>query len=171
MLSVESSRESVERWLKTMGCTPVEQDDDQTVWHLLVNYPAKTAHQMHIVSPKENPEAVIAASVITVAPEHVKLFDNLEDEAKADFLFELRRTLNVVDVDFRMEGAKGPTEMPTQIQLSAVRYLDGLTLDSFARSVGAVFKMVLNAVEVIRHRLGSNGAGPSGRFDFRRMGL
>jgi hypothetical protein len=79
--------------------------------------------------------------------------------------------LNVADVDFRMEGQKVPTDLPTQIQLSTVRYVDGLTLDSFARSIGAVFKMFLNVVWLMQHRLGSNGAGPSGRFDFKRLGL
>lgn len=170
MLNVDT-REAVERWLKVIGCTPVEQEDPQASWHVLVNYPAKTPHQMHVVAPQANPEAVVIATLVSVSPEHVKAFDNLDDVSKDDFLFELRRTLNITDVDFQAQGASGPLDCPTQIQISATRYLDGLTLDSFARSAGSVFKTFLNVVWLVQHRLGTNGSGPSGRFDFKRLGL
>jgi hypothetical protein len=47
----------------------------------------------------------------------------------------------------------------------------GLTLDSFAQALGAVFKTQLRAIWVIQQHLAPRSFGSGGRFDFKRLGL
>jgi hypothetical protein len=163
--------ETVEDWLRVIGCTPVEETDPQTHWHVHIDYPVKTPNMLHVIVPKDNQRAVVIISALTLNPEHASGFENLDDEGKEEFMFELRMMLNSVDTDFSIEGLTGPHDTPKRIQISALRFPDGLTLDSFARSIGAVYKMQLNAILLIQRRLGTGGFGPSGRFDFKRIGL
>lgn len=166
-----STTGAVEGWLRTIGCTPVEDQDPQAVWHVHIDYPIKTPNMLHVVVPAQNPEAVVIASLLEVAPIHLTAFEALDQDAQADFLFELRRTLNTVDTDFQFEGQSHPQDCPRRIQISAVRYPDGLTLDGFARSLSAVFKAQLNAGMLVQHHLGHQGPDLGGRFDFKRLGI
>jgi hypothetical protein len=61
---------------------------------------------------------------------------------------------------------------PTRIQFQVVRYTDGLTLDSFAHSVGAVFKTELATMRLVEEHLGGEGGdgGLGRRFDFKKLG-
>ncbi len=170
MVPVEKDR--IEEWLKLIGCTPKPIQDAQAVWHLEFCYPSKTQppHTMHVVSPAANPAAAVIASVTALAPEHLEGFSNLDDDAKSEFLWKLRHTLNRRDVDFRADGATGPLDCPKQFQISLTRYTDGLTLDSFARSLGAVYKTELGVVWLIQEHLGNSSPGPGQRFDFKKLG-
>lgn len=166
----EGFKEEIEQWLRNIGCTPVEQDDPQTDWHLGIDYPAGQGHRMHVAKPKNRPAALIA-SVVSLSRDHVKAFEQLPDDEKRDFLYGLRKTLNQVAVDFQLNGVDGPLDLPESFQVSATRYRDGLTLDTFARSLGAVYKIELNTIWYIQENLTGNGFGSGGRFDFKRLGL
>jgi hypothetical protein len=165
-----SVKQQAEEWLKLMGSTPIDIQDPGTEWHFQFDYPANTPHIMHVAVPKERPSGIVIVSGTDVSHEHLEAFAALDDEAKEDFLWDLRNTLNVVDVDFKMEGVSGDLDCPTQVKISVTRYEDGLTLDSFARSVGAVFKTELNGIWVILRHLGGKRFGTGGRFDFKRLG-
>ena len=169
-MSPQSLRSKVEQWVRKIGSTPVEIQDPQAEWHLQIDYPTHSAHPIHIVSPKGKADAIVIVSALGVGPEHLEVFEELDDDAKADFAWELRRTLNVIDVDFQLDGIKKEDDCPTRLQLSVTRYEDGLNLDSFARSVGAVYKTELNAVLLVQRLLGPKGLGGGGRFDFKRLG-
>jgi hypothetical protein len=60
---------------------------------------------------------------------------------------------------------------PTAFQLSIARFEDGLTLDSFAQSVGKVFKTELNAIWVFQEHFKPNNGGRGPRFDFKKFGF
>jgi len=168
MGAVEQGR--IEEWLKTIGCTPMQDQDPQAVWHLAFRYPANTEHVMHVVAPAANPAVAVVVSGTTVDPQHLEGFASLEDEGKEEFLWKLRHTLNRVEVDFIVSGANGPLDCPKQFQISVTRYSDGLTLDSFAKSLGDVYKTELDVIWLIQEHLGSSGQGPGRRFDFKRLG-
>jgi hypothetical protein len=167
----ETLRSKVERWLGVLHCTPVEIEDAEANWHLQFNYPSRTQHVMHVVSPKLSEQSIVIASAVNVSPEHLEGFAELDAESQADFAWELRKTLNVIDVDFMLDGLKHENDCPPRFQLTVTRYEDGLTLDSFARSIGAVYKTELNSILLIRRLLGAKGFGDGGRFDFKKLGL
>ena len=159
------------KYLETLGCTPVDETDPNSHWHVRIDYPMKSPHVMHVVAPKQSAGAIVIASSMILGNDLLKAFEALDEASKEDFLYELRKALNSTEADFQMIGMEGPTGFPQSIQVSVVRYADGLTMDSFARSVGAVYKIELGAALVIQRHLGQNGFGTGGRFDFKRLGI
>jgi hypothetical protein len=163
-------KDQIAEWLRTMGSTPTETTDPNASWRLDFDYPTKSPHRMMVANPAGSPAAIIATG-LTVSAEHVTGFGKLEDEEKQSFLLDLRQKANCVDVDFQFFGIANPLDCPSKIQLSVTRYPDGLTLDSFARSLGAVFKTELGVAWLIQQRLGGGDDPGLGRkFDFKRLG-
>jgi hypothetical protein len=126
---------------------------------------------VHIVIPANQPDQVVVASGSEVAHEHREAFDKLDDEGKESFLWEFRFAINTVHADFALDGVKGALDCPSRFQISAPRYEDGLTKDSFAQTIGAVTKTELAAVWTFQRYLAPRSFGPGGRFDFKRIGL
>jgi len=166
----DAFRSKVEGWVRRLGSTPVEVADPATAWHVQFDYPKNTPHHMHAAMPSGQPGMVVIVSVLNVGHEHLKAFDELDAGSQEEFLYELRHVLNVPEAEFNLEGAGKPIECPKTITITCTRYDDGLTLDSFARSVGAVYKSFLNALWTLQHRLGGQKPGPADRFDFKRLG-
>jgi hypothetical protein len=166
----EAWRAKVEGWLKEIGTTFSEIKDARAHWHLRIDYPLKSGHTMHVVSPKDRTNAIVIASGMEISHDHRKAFDDLDDDSKAEFLDALRCALNQVSVDFQLEGISEELDCPKLFQVSVTRYEEGCTLDSFAHSVGAVFKTELNALWIVQRHLQPRSFG-DGRFDFKRLGL
>jgi len=164
-------KNQIAEWLRTIGSTPTETTDPQSAWRWEVDYPTKSQHRMVVANPVAAPAATVIASGLAVDPAHLRVFANLDDEEKQSFLLDLRQKANSVDVDFQFFGVTNPLDCPSKIQLSVTRYLDGLSLDSFARSLGAVFKTELAVAWLVQQRLGSDDEPGTGRrFDFKRLG-
>jgi len=162
---------TIEAWLAAMGVTSTPINDPQALWHIQVNYPPGSPHIMHVACPKLTPEAVVILSKMDIGRDLLDNFDGLDTDAKDEFLWKLRETLNTPRVDFKLEGVSAPQECPTAIVTSSVRYFEGVTLDSFARTVGCVFKTELSAQWVIFRYLAPKSYGNGDRFDFKRLGM
>lgn len=160
----------VEDWLQGIGLEPQPVADPNAQWHFRFDYPKGSGQSMSVVAPKANGRALVIATGILVSDNHLAAFGRLEDDDKRDFLWTLRRALNKIEVDFQAEGASGPLECPRRIQISVVRYDDGLSMDSFAYSVGAINKAKLSVIWTFQEHLDDNGQTPGQRFDFKRLG-
>ena len=79
--------------------------------------------------------------------------------------------MNNNDADFQIDGAETLQDCPTRFQIQVVRYEDGKTLDSFARSLGAVYKTRLAGVWVVQEELGPRSFGAGGRFRLQATGI
>lgn len=167
----DTLRQRVEGWISRLGSTPVEIEDQNTSWHLKFDYPAKSQSMMHAVQPDGQNGMLILAFGVDVVHDHLEAFDELDAESQVEFLWELREAINLVDVDFKLEGIDKEGQCPKHMQISATRYDDGLNMDSFARSVGAVYKTFLKGAWTFQQHLGKkNGGLGGGRFDFKRLG-
>ncbi len=135
-----------------------------TRWHLDFEYPVGSGHRMLVAGLRGSAEAVIVASVVSISPGHLEGFESLIPEDKRAFLFGFRRTLNFLELEFQLSGMSGPLTCPTSFQVSARRFEDGLSLDEFARSVGAVYKAELEGIWYIQEWLGAF-QGPVAHFE------
>jgi len=160
----------IEEWLRTIGCTPTELTDPQAQWNLSFDYPARSPHRMHVASPVAIPAAAVIASGFELTPQHLQNFARLDDEEKERFLWNLRQKVNCADVEFQFFNVTQRLDCPSKIQFAITRFADGLTMDSFARSLGAVFKTELGAIWLVEEHLGGGEVGPGRRFDFKRLG-
>jgi hypothetical protein len=158
-------RARVEAWLADMGTAPQERPDPNSHWHLAFEYPLGTRNFMLAASPLAGGPAVVVASVVRLAENHLKRFEDLADADKRAFLFGLRRALNRPDADFRLNDMDGPLVCPRSFQVSSRRFVDGLTLDTFARTVGGVFKTQLEGIWYIQEHLEERSADVAVFFD------
>jgi hypothetical protein len=161
----------VEQWLEQMDCTPVPQADPQAEWHFVIHYPANGPTALDVLAPKGRGNRLLIVCSVEVSHEHREAFDKLDDDGKDDFLWRFRHAINVAEANFALQGAEGMLECPSRFQVSATRYEDGLTLDSFAQTEGSVFKTNQRAIWVIQEHLAPRSFGSGGRFDIKRQGL
>jgi hypothetical protein len=174
-MTVKITPTLAESWLKDIGCTPREvvPRDPAASFQFESDYPAGTPHRIHTLSPVATPRALMVVTGVTLSPEHVARFRDLENQEKADFLQDLTTTLNREFVEFNF----GPTppmsslECPSVFQIQATRYDDGLSLDSFARTISSVYKAELAGIACVqRHLAPLTSGGPGGQFPFKRLG-
>lgn len=164
-------KNKVEGYLRAIGCTPVKINDPRARWHYEIDYPPNTPHRIHVLNPVDREQAVVIASATAISPEHLAAFEELDDDAKAEFIWDLQMSLNNQFAEFSLQGAASERSCPKLFEVTCVRYEDGLNLDSFARSVSSVYKLEISGILCVQKHLGQKNFGSGGRFDFRRLGL
>jgi len=170
-------KERVERWLREIGYSIEVIPDPSAAWRIQINHPIRSPNKMHIIGPKEADDAVLIAIAAQVSPEHLEGFERLDVDERGAFLWQLRRALNQPPCDYQLlrangQGVSDPLECPSNLQVSTVRFADGLvTKDDFSRTIGTVYKIWLAGVMVVQERLGGPAPGAGGRFNFKKIGL
>jgi hypothetical protein len=163
----------VDGWLKEMGCTPTKASPlgPDMVFQFLVDYPTGTPNRLHAFSPSARPRALIVLSEVSLSPEHLTTFQELEQQDKIEFLQDLQRALNREYVEYALSGVSPNTlSCPTGFQVTGTRYDDGISLDSFARTLSSVFKAEMAGVACVQKHLNPHTFGGGGQFDFKRTG-
>lgn len=155
----DETRDRVEEWLTAMGVEPEEREDPAARWHLGFEYPAGSGHRMLVAGVRGPADAIVIASVVSISPQHLEIFEELTIDERRSFVFGLRHALNSLETEFQLNGMDSPVSCPASFQVSSRRFPDGLGLDSFARSVGAVYKTELAGIWHIQEWLGEP-AGP-----------
>lgn len=164
----DNLQQTVASWLEALRCPFRLVDDPHVAWRYEVKYPVgRDDHIMHVAGVPGAVPSLAIASITRMSPRHLERFDGLPDVDQRAFLFGLRHTLNTPDVDFELKGAGGLT-CPEAFQVSVRRFVDGLSLDSFARSLGAVYKTELSAIWFIQESLEHDPETPPVFFDFGR---
>jgi hypothetical protein len=136
-----------------------------------VDYPVHSAERLGVLELAAQPGRVIIATAAELSPEHRDGFAKLDDDAKEAFQWRFRHALINNDSDFQIDGVDTLHDCPTPFQIITMRYEDGLTLDSFARSLGVVHKTKLIGIWVVQEELGPRSFGAGGRFDFKKLGF
>jgi hypothetical protein len=157
----------IEAWLRDIGCTPVPVPlEPATNWAVAVTIPPGT--HMVVFNLKQAPRAVIVQARMVPLPAQSEAFGALEEDSRREFWQELRSTLNREFTEFQLEGA--PYNCPAAFVVSATRWDDGLTLDSFARTLSSVNKACLDGSAVFEEHLGTGGpAAVGGEFAFKKI--
>lgn len=162
---------TVASWLEALQCEFRPVEDSRVAWRYEVKYPARRDdHVMHVAGVPGPVPSLAIASITRMSPRHLQRFAGLSDDEKRVFLFGLRHTLNTPDVDFELKGAGG-LECPEAFQVSVRRFIDGLSLDAFARSLGMVYKVELSAVWFVQETLDQDTSIPPVFFDFEGADL
>src|SRR5579862_5336603 len=107
-----SLREKVIRWLKLIGCTPIEDPDPGVDWRYRFDYPVGSPHQMYVYSPTGKPEVIGIMSPLSFTANYLEAFAKLDAEARSEFLWELRRVELGFEADFMWKEQGGRVEFP-----------------------------------------------------------
>jgi hypothetical protein len=145
----------IEGWLRDMNLVPIRKADSVNNWNVEFTIAAGTSPlAIAVVNPRSIPRAIMFVCGLAAAPDHMNAFKNLDEDLRKDFWNQLRSTLNREFVEYQIEGTPG-IECPKTVRVSAVRFDDGLTLDSFARTLSSVCKAAADAATHYSDRLGS----------------
>ena len=164
------SKELIHGWLKDIGMSPMPIPDPQGEWRYSVCMPAnQDQNRLEVFGNRALPRAVIIGSSTMLSPEHRANLGALDADAKRQFVSDLVAALNKDFVEYQLEQDALTGDL-VKFQVSAVRFDDGVTLDSFARTLGSVFKAQLAGIQCVQQHLG--GATPAGgEFAFRKLGM
>jgi hypothetical protein len=122
---------------------------------------------MNVVNPKSIPRALMLVCGMSPVAAHVTAFQALKEEQRRTFWKDLRNLLNREFVEFQLEGAP-VLECPKVIRISAVRFDDGLSLDSFSRTVASVCKACSDTIVHFSENLGDPNTPAVGEFAFKK---
>lgn len=160
---------AIEGWLQDLGLACVRRTDAASNWALEFTIAGPNALVLSAVNPKSVPRAVMLVCGLSAAPKHMEVFKTLEESVRRDFWTQMRNTMSREFVEYQLEGM-APTECPRMLRITALRFDDGLTLDSFARTISSVCKAAAAAVAHYTDRLGDPNAPTSGEFAFKKVG-
>jgi hypothetical protein len=160
--------EVIEGWLHDLSLATTRRTDPASNWMLEFTVPGPNPLVLNVVNPKAVPRAVMFVCGLMAAPGHEVAFKALDDSTRRKFWMDLRALLSREFVEFQAEGAI--TECPKSVRVTAVRFDDGLTLDSFARTLSSVCKACADAVAYFTDNLGDPNAPAGGEFAFKKTG-
>lgn len=159
-------KDTIATWLAALPCEAREVDDPNVEWRYEIRYPARRPdHIMHVAGVPGPAPSIVIVSVTRLSERHRQRYEGLPDDEKRVFLFGLRHTLNRPEVDFELRGPGG-LGCPEAFQVSVRRFVDGLSLDSFAFSLGAVYKAELSTIWFIQESLDQDPSAAPIFFDF-----
>jgi hypothetical protein len=159
--------EVIEGWLNDMALTSARKQDGANNWNLEFTVNGGTTLVINVVNPKTLPRAIMIVCGMMVVPGHQATFNTLSEAKRIEFWRDLRTLLSREFVEFQLEGM-AVVEAPKTLRVSAVRFDDGLTLDSFARSLASVCKACGDVVPYFTERLGDPTAQTGGEFAFKK---
>lgn len=157
----------IEGWLKDLGLAPIRRAEGPNNWNIEFTVTGSTTLTMAVVNPKTIPRAIMVVCGMSPVPGHVTAFLALDEAQRLAFWKDLRTMLSREFIEYQLEGT-AIVECPRILRVTAVRFDDGLNLDSFARSVSSVCKACNDAVVHFAERLGDPNAPASGEFAFKK---
>jgi len=143
--------DNVESWVQAMGCKVSRTSTPETNWVLEVQYPMGTTHRINIINTRQQPLAIGIVTGVALSQEYTDAFGRLSADAKKDFRWELLKVLSNDEVEFNLKET--PDGRPQGFEIIATRYWDGLSLDAFARSMFAVYKTEIVAINCVQRFL------------------
>jgi hypothetical protein len=164
-----STPDAIEGWLHDLGLKCIRRTDAASNWALEFTILGPNPLVLSAVNPKSVARAVMLVCAMNAAPEHVERFKTLEESERRKFWQGMRDTLNREYVEFQIDGSP-PSECPKSLRVTAIRFDDGLSLDSFARSIASVCKAAAAAVAQFTDHLETPNAPTSGEFAFKKVG-
>src|ERR1700733_12635774 len=139
--------QKIEGWLRDIGCEPQSVTDPSAVWRFDLQFPPGVPHRISILGPTKPARAVIVITGIAFAAEHHAAFNQLDEDAKQEFIRDLNGTLDRPFVEYQLDGVTNQTLVcPIGFRVTSVIFDDGLSLDTLAFRITSVFKAEMAGV-------------------------
>lgn len=155
-------QKQIEAWLRQLGCAPSAVNSiEGNEWQMQFVFPPGSQQNMACFSPR-TPAGATVVSVNYPLGRGEQAFELLTDVQKGAFMQELRLVLSRDYLYHDIAPGATPTSCPRSFASFDMRFDDGLTLDSFARSIIAVSNAALAAnLCCARHLSGARPAPAS----------
>jgi len=138
-------QEQVEGWLRQMGCNPKTVPPiEGNTWQLQFVFPPGSQQTLACFAPRM-PQGATVISVNYPLTQGEAAYDALTEAQRMIFLQDLRGVLCRDYLYHDIAPGARPNGCPRSFAVFDMRFDDGLTLDSFARSIIAVSNAALTA--------------------------
>lgn len=138
-------QQQVEAWLTQLGCKPAAVTSiEGNVWQLQFVFPPGSQQTLACFAPR-TPEGSTVISVNYPLMQAEAVYDSLSETERALFQQELRSVLSRDHLYHDVAPGQKPGGCPRSFAVFDMRFDDGLTLDSFARSIISVSNAALAA--------------------------
>jgi hypothetical protein len=138
-------QQQIESWLRQLGCAPgAVKSIEGNEWQMQFVFPPGSQQNMACFSPR-TPAGSTVISVNYPLGRGEAAYDALSDLQKGAFFQELRLVLSRDSLYHDIAPGPTPASCPRSFAVFDMRFDDGLTLDSFARSIIAVSNTALAA--------------------------
>jgi hypothetical protein len=138
-------QQQIEAWLRQLGSNPTPVPlIEGNEWQLQFIFPPGSQQTLACFSPRV-PVGATVVSVNYPLGRGEAAFDLLSEAQKGAFMQELRLTLSREHLYHDMAPGANPGSCPRSFAVFDMRFDDGLTLDSFARSIITVSNTALAA--------------------------
>ena len=143
------SEETIKEWLLEEDLLREMKYDENADFHMIIEFPKDNI--MDVVKPKGK-DCIVVACATQVSPEHKNIMIPASPETKKDFILDLNFGLNSFLVDYELQVNQ---EILQQFIITDQIFEDGLTKDSFIRTLKRVFKSKLHCIWLIDKKFGS----------------
>jgi hypothetical protein len=138
-------QQQIESWLRQLGSTPTAvKSIEGNEWQIQFVFPPGSQQNMACFSPR-TPAGSTVISVNYPLGRGEAAYDAMSDEKKGALMQELRLVLSRDHLYHDIAPGPTPTSCPRSFAVFDMRFDDGLTLDSFARSIISVSNTALAA--------------------------
>jgi hypothetical protein len=138
-------QQQAEAWLRQLGCNPkVVQSIEGNTWQLQFVFPPGSQQTLACFAPRV-PEGSTVVSVNYPLGQGEAVYDALTEMERMVFIQELRSVLSRDHLYHDIAPGAQPGACPRSFAVFDMRFDDGLTLDSFARSIITVSNAALAA--------------------------
>lgn len=160
----------IEGWLRDIMLTWVQlPPNPRTAWGFEVTLPP-VGVKVLVYQMRQAPRGLMVSATMTVPPEQVAAFNQLDDDARRQFWVDLRATLSRPYIEFNLQG-QALVGCPNNFTVMATRWDEGLNLDTFAFSISSVHKTLMDACALFDERLGVMGPSFGGDFAFKKSSI
>jgi hypothetical protein len=138
-------QQQIEAWLRQLGSQPTPVGPvEGNAWQMQFVFPPGSQQTLACFSPRV-PEGSTVVSVNYPLGRGEAAYEMLSEAEKGVFMQELRLTLSRDHLYHDIAPAAKPGGCPRSFAVFDMRFDDGLTLDSFARSIITVSNTALAA--------------------------
>ena len=138
-------QQQVENWLRQLGCKPTAVSSvEGNAWQLQFVFPPGSQQTLACFAPRV-PEGSTVISVNYPLAQGEAAYDALTEAQRMIFIQDLRSVLSRGHLYHDVSPGTKPGACPRSFAVFDMRFDDGLTLDSFARSIIAVSNAALAA--------------------------
>jgi hypothetical protein len=142
---VMMQQQKAENWLRQLGCNPtVTSSVDANEWQIQFVFPPGSQQTLACFAPKV-PKGSTVISVNYPLGQGEAAFEILTEGQRIAFIQELRGMLSRDHLYHDISPGANPNSCPRSFAVFDMRFDDGVTLDSFARSIITVSNTALAA--------------------------
>jgi hypothetical protein len=153
---IEETRDKIASWLTEEGLFKEYLREENLLFQLAAEYPAKSGRHLSVIQPKGREDMVVVFSRIKLADQHYQALLSMPPKDKEQLIWRMRYDLLFRDSSFEMEPGGGDMR---SIRFMREIYYDALSKNKLMEVIRENFKCELYVVWKFQEVFGDGQIG------------